>query len=106
MERLKQTEKSPSVFSWTMRLAGLAASLMSAASRATAQGCAMCYQNAASSGAQGGAALRHGILILLAPALSVFVSIFVLIYRRRSAARQELEAPRFVGVQRRKRAWQ
>jgi hypothetical protein len=55
--------------------------------RAAAQGCAMCYQNAAASGAQGGAALRHGILILLLPALSVFLGIFVFIYRRRHVAR-------------------
>jgi hypothetical protein len=48
----------------------------------TAQGCAMCYQNAASSGAQGRVALRHGILILLLPALSLFIGIFLLMYRR------------------------
>jgi len=42
----------------------------------------MCYQNAAASGEQGRAALRHGILILLFPALSLFFGIFALIYRR------------------------
>jgi hypothetical protein len=57
-----------------------------AAPHAAAQGCAMCYQNAASSGAQGRAALRHGILILLLPALGLFAGIFVLIVRRRDAA--------------------
>jgi hypothetical protein len=57
--------------------------LFAAAPHAAAQGCAMCYQNAAASGGQGRAALRHGILILLAPALSLFAAIFVLIYRRR-----------------------
>jgi len=51
---------------------------------AAAQGCAMCYQNAASSGAQGQAALRHGILILLVPALSLFVGVLALVYHRRS----------------------
>ena len=61
--------------------------LVSVAPYAAAQGCAMCYQNAASSGAQGRAALRHGILILLAPALSLFSAIFVLIYRRRNMTR-------------------
>jgi hypothetical protein len=55
--------------------------------RAAAQGCAMCYQNAAASGAQGGAALRHGILILLLPAVSLFGGICSLIYRRRNASR-------------------
>jgi len=58
--------------------------LVATAPRAVAQGCAMCYQNAASSGAQGRAALRHGILILLVPALSLFLGVFLLIYRRRS----------------------
>ncbi len=52
-----------------------------------AQGCAMCYQSAAASGPQGGAALRHGILILFIPAISLFVGIFALIYQRRDVAR-------------------
>jgi hypothetical protein len=56
------------------------------APHASAQGCAMCYQNAASSGAQGRLALRHGILILLLPALSLFLGILVLIYSRRDPA--------------------
>ena len=56
--------------------------LLIAAPHVMAQGCAMCYQNAASSGVQGRAALRHGILILLLPALSLFLSILFLIYRR------------------------
>ena len=52
-----------------------------------AQGCAMCYQNAAASGAQGSKALRHGILILLFPTLSLFVGIFGLIFSRRNVSR-------------------
>jgi hypothetical protein len=55
--------------------------------RVFAQSCAMCYQGAAASGAQGGAALRHGILVLLVPSLGLFVGIFALIYRRRNVAR-------------------
>jgi hypothetical protein len=54
---------------------------------ASAQGCAMCYQGAAASGTQGVAALRHGILILLVPTLSLFVGIFALIYHRRDVPR-------------------
>lgn len=49
---------------------------------ASAQGCAMCYQNAVASGPKGQEALRHGILILLIPALALFGGIFVAIYRR------------------------
>ncbi|HKQ85908.1 MAG TPA: hypothetical protein VJS43_03960 [Candidatus Acidoferrales bacterium] len=58
------------------------AALTMIAPHAAAQGCAMCYQNAAASGAKGQEALRHGILILLIPALALFGGIFVAIYRR------------------------
>jgi hypothetical protein len=54
---------------------------------AAAQGCAMCYQSASAAGPQGAQALRHGILILLFPTLTVFTGIFALIYRRRNVAR-------------------
>ncbi len=54
------------------------------APHAAAQGCAMCYQNAVASGAKGQAALRHGILILLIPALGLFAGIFWKIFRRDS----------------------
>jgi hypothetical protein len=47
----------------------------------------MCYQNASASGAQGREALRHGVLILLFPTLSIFAGIFGLMYRRRNVAR-------------------
>jgi hypothetical protein len=52
-----------------------------------AQSCAMCYQGAAASGAQGSAALRHGILLLFVPAVSLFVGILALIYHRRNVTR-------------------
>jgi hypothetical protein len=61
--------------------------LVSFAPSAAAQGCAMCYQNASASGAQGARALRHGILILMLPTLTLFTGIFALIYRRRNVAR-------------------
>lgn len=57
------------------------------APRAAAQGCAMCYQSAAATGAQGREVLRHGILVLLLPSLSLFFGIFALIYRRRDVDR-------------------
>lgn len=50
-----------------------------------AQGCAMCYQNAAAAGARGQAALRHGIFILLVPALGLFAGIFWKVFRRRAS---------------------
>jgi hypothetical protein len=57
------------------------------ASSVSAQGCAMCYQNASASGPQGAQALRHGILILLFPTLALFTGIFGLIYHRRNVSR-------------------
>jgi hypothetical protein len=67
--------------------AGCAILLCAASPRAAAQGCAMCYQTAAASAAPGREALRHGILILLLPAISVFVGICCLIYHRRNVTR-------------------
>ena len=57
------------------------------APQAGAQGCAMCYQSAAATGAQGREVLRHGIFVLLLPSLSLFIGIFALIYMRRNVAR-------------------
>jgi len=59
--------------------------LVAVARCAGAQGCAMCYQNAAAAGAGAQAGLRHGILILLVPALGIFGGILALIYRRSSS---------------------
>jgi hypothetical protein len=53
------------------------------AARAGAQGCAMCYQNTAAAGPAAQSGLRHGILILLTPALALFGGIVVALYRRR-----------------------
>jgi hypothetical protein len=58
-----------------------------AASSVGAQGCAMCYQTAAASTAPGREALRHGILILLVPAVSLLAGIFAFTYLRRNLAR-------------------
>ena len=57
-----------------------------------AQGCAMCYQNAASSGAKLIAALRHGILLLMFPPLLIFSGIIGLAYSRRNAFAEYPEA--------------
>ena len=70
-----------------MAVAALSAVLAMAAPHAVAQGCAMCYQTAAASGAPGRVALRHGILILLLPAVTLFLGVFGLIYRRRNQTR-------------------
>jgi hypothetical protein len=78
--------------SFTIRFAlfvvlALSVLLVSVAPSAVAQGCAMCYQNASATGPQGAQALRHGILILMLPTLTLFTGIFALIYRRRNVSR-------------------
>ena len=70
----------------TLAGAGVLFTLLAVLSQpASAQGCAMCYQNAAATGARGQAALRHGILILLIPALGLFAGIFWRMFRRNSS---------------------
>jgi hypothetical protein len=49
-----------------------------------AQGCAMCYQTAAESGAQFIQALRHGILIMFFPPILIMGAIFYAAYRKRN----------------------
>jgi hypothetical protein len=62
-----------------------------AASSALAQGCALCYMDAAASGPQTQAALRHGILVLLFPPMVIFAGLYFLLYRRRNVHRESLE---------------
>jgi hypothetical protein len=50
-----------------------------------AQGCALCYNDAAATGPQAEAALRHGILILLIPPMLIFSGLLGTLYRRRNA---------------------
>jgi hypothetical protein len=72
---------------WTAAAAAGVMALVMTASGAAAQGCAMCYQSAAASAAPGRQALRHGILLLLVPAVGLFFLILAYIYRRRDMAR-------------------
>ena len=50
---------------------------------AFSQGCALCYTQAANSGARIIAALREGIVILIIPPLSICVAGIVFAYRKR-----------------------
>lgn len=54
---------------------------------AFAQESAVYYQNAAAAAEQGRAALRHGSVILMVPAGTLFCGIFVLFYWRRNKTR-------------------
>jgi hypothetical protein len=75
------------------RVSLVVAALIIAAPGAFAQGCAMCYQNAANSGPQGAAALRHGIIVLMIPPLTIFSGILGMLYQRRNSSRAGEELP-------------
>jgi len=79
-ERLRR-----SLGSWLIAAVYGTVATLSLSSTAAAQGCAMCYQTAAASAAPAREALRHGILILLIPAASLFLGIFSYVYRRNSS---------------------
>jgi hypothetical protein len=92
MYNLKRTMKPSALLTWlrtSAKLAAAFAALVACARTASAQGCAMCYQNAAASGPQGITALRHGVYFLIFPTLAIFIGFFTLLYRRRNAARTE-----------------
>lgn len=59
---------------------------------AFAQGCALCYNDAAATGSQGITALRHGILILAIPPMLIFAALFAVLYKRRNL-HHEFSAP-------------
>jgi hypothetical protein len=65
-------------------LGGLA--ILGLASGAHAQGCVLCYTTAAGTSASAQRSLDFGILALLAPALSLFLFVMFLLYRRTMAA--------------------
>ena len=55
---------------------------------AFSQGCALCYTQAAASGARMIRALRSGIIVLIIPPLSVCMGAIALTYRRRNQFNQ------------------
>jgi len=60
--------------------------VLSSARGAFAQGCALCYTTASASGAAAERSLDLGILALLAPALTLFLGVMFLLYRRAVSA--------------------
>ena len=67
-------------------LAGLM--LLFAPLPASAQSCALCYTQAASSGARMIQALKSGILILIAPPTLMTVGVIFVCYRKRNQTRE------------------
>ncbi|HEV2400110.1 MAG TPA: hypothetical protein VGS27_24440 [Candidatus Sulfotelmatobacter sp.] len=72
-----------------MLVAGVPATLC--ASATFAQGCALCYNDAAATGPSALAALRHGILVLIIPPTLIFVTMLTTLYRRRNLYRESVE---------------
>ena len=70
-------------------LAGLAFLLLISPTYLHAQGCAMCYQSAAASGARLIHALKNGIVILMIPPLLMTGLFARLVYRRRDLCNEE-----------------
>ncbi|HXR09721.1 MAG TPA: hypothetical protein VN792_03035 [Candidatus Acidoferrales bacterium] len=60
--------------------------ILASARGAFAQGCALCYASASALGASGQRSLDYGILALLTPALILFLSVMLLLYRRAVSA--------------------
>jgi hypothetical protein len=58
-------------------------------SPAHAQSCALCYTQAASSGARMIQALKSGILILIAPPTFMSIGLFFVCYRKRNQTRDD-----------------
>jgi len=61
---------------------------------AFAQSCALCYTQAASSGARMIQALKSGILILIAPPTLMSIGLFFVCYRKRNQTRDDHDSDR------------
>jgi cbb3-type cytochrome oxidase subunit 3 len=68
----------------TLKRASVAIAALLSPSALCAQGCAMCYQSAASSGPRFIQALRHGILIMFFPPIIFMAAIVYSAYRKRN----------------------
>lgn len=67
-----------------MKRVGLALGLLLLSGVCSAQSCALCYTQAASSGKRMIQGLRSGILVLVVPPMFMSVGITVLAYRKRN----------------------
>jgi hypothetical protein len=76
---------TPKLFRWFSLVAVL---LVLSALPAFSQSCALCYTQAAASGARFIAALRGGILVLAIPPMFMSVGITVMAYRKRNQFHQ------------------
>jgi len=77
---------SRSAWIFAIALAGLVMLLVPVP--ASAQGCALCYTQAAASGTRMIQALKSGILILVTPPTLGSVGVIILLYRKRNQVRR------------------
>jgi hypothetical protein len=75
----------------SMVLPGIALMLVLSAAPAFSQGCALCYTQAASSGARMIQALKSGILILIVPPTLGSVGMIFVMYKKRDQVRHSDE---------------
>lgn len=74
---------------WLRIITALAGLLLLGAVPAFSQGCALCYTQAASSGAKMIAALKSGILVLVVPPTLGSIGMLFVVHRKRNQVRQE-----------------
>lgn len=77
--------------SWILVLAVVAVLLVLVPMPASAQSCALCYTQAASSGSRMIQALKSGILILIAPPTFMSIGLFFVCYRKRNQTRDSMQ---------------
>jgi hypothetical protein len=82
--------KQKSVRYLKLGLVGLAFLLLLSPGELHAQGCAMCYQSAAASGARLIQALKSGIVVLMIPPLLMTGAFARFVYRKRNLFNEEI----------------
>ncbi len=85
--------KARMIFRVLKATVAVASAALVCASATFAQGCALCYNDAAATGPKAQAALRHGILTLIIPPAFIFVGMLSTLYRRRNLYRESIERP-------------
>jgi len=80
-------ERTTKYLPWAQ--AALVLLLLSLSPTASAQGCALCYTQAASAGHRIIEALRSGILILIFPPMAICIGLTIIAYKKRDSSQQE-----------------
>ncbi len=78
---------------WVLAIALVGMIVLTAPVRASAQSCALCYTQAASSGSRMIQALKSGIIILIAPPTLMSLGVIFVCYRRHNKTRDDIAEP-------------